>query len=195
MRLTATGCMSLEPIEYRGELVALVGADRFHLISPRLLACPAEDAEAAVRDVHVCVPPSCRGGRVDGPPGRRCPREMGTARAHRRARAAGKPATCLVQNSPAGCTCLSPRSSHGCGARRDRARQAAAARPRGAQPPAPRSRLRARSRRALLRRAERLGLGPRQRRRVLSRLPHRRRLVADRTLSHRADVPATTRRS
>ena len=37
--------MSLEPIEYRGELVALVGADRFHLISPRLLACPAEDAE------------------------------------------------------------------------------------------------------------------------------------------------------
>ena len=37
--------MSLEPIEYRGELVALVGADRFHLISPRLVACSAEDAE------------------------------------------------------------------------------------------------------------------------------------------------------
>jgi hypothetical protein len=37
--------MSLEPIEYRGELVALVGTDRFHLISPRLLACPADDAE------------------------------------------------------------------------------------------------------------------------------------------------------
>jgi hypothetical protein len=37
--------MSLEPIEYRGELVALVGADRFHLISPHLLACPAGDAE------------------------------------------------------------------------------------------------------------------------------------------------------
>ena len=37
--------MSLEPIEYRGELVALVGPDRFHLISPRLLACPLDDPE------------------------------------------------------------------------------------------------------------------------------------------------------
>src|SRR5829696_483281 len=37
--------MSLEPIEYRGELVALVGRDRFHLISPRLLACPPDDPE------------------------------------------------------------------------------------------------------------------------------------------------------
>ena len=37
--------MSLEPIEYRGELVALVGPDRFHLISPRLLACPTDDPE------------------------------------------------------------------------------------------------------------------------------------------------------
>jgi hypothetical protein len=37
--------MSLEPIEYRGELVALVGPDRFHLISPRLLACPRDDPE------------------------------------------------------------------------------------------------------------------------------------------------------
>ena len=37
--------VSLEPIEYRGELVALVGADRFHLIAPRLLECPPDDPE------------------------------------------------------------------------------------------------------------------------------------------------------
>ena len=37
--------MSLEPIEYRGELVALVGSDRFHLSAPRLLACSPEDTD------------------------------------------------------------------------------------------------------------------------------------------------------
>jgi hypothetical protein len=37
--------MRLEPIQYRGELVALAGADRFHLIAPRLLVCPPDDPE------------------------------------------------------------------------------------------------------------------------------------------------------
>ena len=58
--------MGLEPIEYRGELVVLVGADRFHLIAPRLLACPAGDAE--LRFVtFMCVLLASHRGRVDGP--------------------------------------------------------------------------------------------------------------------------------
>jgi len=37
--------VGLEPIEYRGELVALVGVERFHLISLRLLECPPDDPD------------------------------------------------------------------------------------------------------------------------------------------------------
>jgi len=33
----------LEPVEYEGELVALVSADRAHIVSPRLLVRPAGD--------------------------------------------------------------------------------------------------------------------------------------------------------
>jgi hypothetical protein len=32
---------ALVPVEYRGELVALVSRDRVHIIAPRLLALPA----------------------------------------------------------------------------------------------------------------------------------------------------------
>jgi hypothetical protein len=46
--------VSLEPIEYRGELVALVGHDRFHLVAPRLLACPPDDPELRFV-VFMCV--------------------------------------------------------------------------------------------------------------------------------------------
>ena len=58
--------MSLEPIEYRGELVALVGADRFHLISPRLLACPPDDPELRfVAFMCVCRRHAAEAGLTD----------------------------------------------------------------------------------------------------------------------------------
>lgn len=58
--------MSLEPIEYRGELVALVGHDRFHLISPRLLACPPDDPELRfVAFMCVCRRRAAEAGLTD----------------------------------------------------------------------------------------------------------------------------------
>ena len=57
----------LEPIEYRGELVALVSKDRIHIISPRLLTRPAGDPELRLI-AHMCL---CCGevlaGRLPGP--------------------------------------------------------------------------------------------------------------------------------
>ena len=38
----------LEPIEYEDELVALVSADRVHIVSPRLLDRPAGDPDLRV---------------------------------------------------------------------------------------------------------------------------------------------------
>ena len=35
----------LEPVEYEGELAALVSADRVHIVSPRLLERPAGDPD------------------------------------------------------------------------------------------------------------------------------------------------------
>jgi hypothetical protein len=58
--------MSLDPIEYRGELVALVGPDRFHLISPRLLACPPDDPELRfVAFMCVCRRRAAEAGLTD----------------------------------------------------------------------------------------------------------------------------------
>lgn len=34
---------TLVPIEYRGELVALVSPTRIHIVSPRLRCCPSDD--------------------------------------------------------------------------------------------------------------------------------------------------------
>ena len=38
----------LEPVEYQGELVALVSAERVHIVSPRLLERPAGDPDLRV---------------------------------------------------------------------------------------------------------------------------------------------------
>ena len=37
--------VSLEPVVYRGELVALVGAERFHVVAPWLQDRPSDDAD------------------------------------------------------------------------------------------------------------------------------------------------------
>jgi hypothetical protein len=59
--------MEMEPIEYRGELVALAGAERFYIVAPWLLERPAGDPVVRfVAFMCVCRREAALSG-MDGP--------------------------------------------------------------------------------------------------------------------------------
>jgi hypothetical protein len=55
------------PIEYRGELVALVSARRTHIVSPRLLAAPIGDADLMFVALMCACCSEVLHGRIPGP--------------------------------------------------------------------------------------------------------------------------------
>jgi hypothetical protein len=58
---------TLVPIEYRGELVALVSPRRVHIIAPRLLAAPVDDADLMFVALMCACCAEVLAGRLDGP--------------------------------------------------------------------------------------------------------------------------------
>lgn len=58
---------TLVPIEYRGELVALVSPTRIHIVSPRLRACPPEDHDFRFVTFMCLCCGEALNGRLPGP--------------------------------------------------------------------------------------------------------------------------------
>jgi hypothetical protein len=58
---------TLVPIEYRGELVALVSPRRVHIIAPRLLAAPIADPELRFVALMCACCSEVLAGRIPGP--------------------------------------------------------------------------------------------------------------------------------
>jgi hypothetical protein len=57
----------LVPVEYRGELVALVSRERVHIVSPRLRACPVADPELRFVALMCACCGEVLNGRLPGP--------------------------------------------------------------------------------------------------------------------------------
>jgi hypothetical protein len=58
---------TLVPVEYRGELVALVSPRRVHIIAPRLLAAPRADADLMFVALMCACCTEILAGRLAGP--------------------------------------------------------------------------------------------------------------------------------
>jgi hypothetical protein len=58
---------TLVPIEYRGELVALVSPRRVYIIAPRLLAAPVGDADLMFVSLMCACCAEVLAGRLEGP--------------------------------------------------------------------------------------------------------------------------------